>query len=98
MLKKRYISKGQICKVTFILPEEIQAHSVSVVGDFNNWHKEGHAMTRLKSGTWKVSILLEAGREYQFRYFVNGAEWHNDDEPDKFVIHPYGGENSVVVT
>jgi 1,4-alpha-glucan branching enzyme len=98
MLKKRYISKGKICKVTFILPESIRAHSACVVGDFNNWDKSSHPMTRLKSGEWKVAIPLEAGREYQFRYFVNGSEWHNDNEADKTVVHPYGGENSVVVT
>ncbi len=98
MLKKRYISKGQTCKVTFILPEGIQAHSASVVGDFNSWSRDSHPMDRLKSGTWKVEITLQAGREYQFRYFVNGSEWHNDSEADKTVIHPYGGENSVVVT
>jgi 1,4-alpha-glucan branching enzyme len=98
MLKKRYISKGTICKVTFILPPEIEARSVAVVGDFNNWSKDANPMQQLKDGTWKVDIKLEAGREYQFRYFVNGSEWHNDFEADGYLAHPYGGENSVVKT
>ena len=98
MLKKRYISKGTICKVTFILPHEIEARSVAVVGDFNNWSKDANPMQQLKDGTWKVDIKLEAGREYQFRYFVNGSEWHNDFEADGYLAHPYGGENSVVTT
>ena len=98
MLKKRYIAKDTICKVTFVLPKEIEAKSVSVVGDFNNWDKESHPMTQLKDGTWKTDIKLDAGKEYQYRYFVNGSQWHNDWEADKYAAHPYGGENSVVVT
>ena len=98
MLKKRYVSNGEICKVTFILPEDLEAKSATVVGDFNNWNKKGNPMQQLKSGVWKTEIKLEAGREYQYRYFVNGTEWHNDWDADKYVAHPYGGENSVVIT
>ncbi len=98
MLKKRYISNGEICKVTFILPSEIEAKSASVAGDFNNWSKDATPMQQLKDGTWKVEVNLEAGREIQYRYLVNGSEWHNDWEADKYAAHPYGGENSVVVT
>jgi 1,4-alpha-glucan branching enzyme len=98
MLKKRYISKDQCCKVTFILPAAIEAQSASVVGDFNGWEQEGVPMKRLKDGTWKAEVDLDPGKEYQYRYLVNGKEWHNDWEADKYSAHPYGGENSVIVT
>ena len=98
MLKKRYISNGQICKVTFILPKQIDATTAVLVGDFSNWDTDALPMKRNKDGTWKAEIKLEAGREYQFRYFVNGSEWYNDQGADKVVTHPYGGENSVVAT
>jgi 1,4-alpha-glucan branching enzyme len=98
MLKKRYMAKDTICKVTFVLPSEITARSASVVGEFNNWDKEASPMVQGKDGLWKTELKLEAGREYQFRYLVNGTEWHNDWEADKYVMHPYGGENSIVVT
>ena len=98
MLKKRYITKGTMCKVTFILPSEIEAKSASVVGDFNNWDKGADPMDQLKDGTWKAVINLEAGRKYQYRYLVNGTDWHNDWEADDYATHPYGGENSVVAT
>jgi 1,4-alpha-glucan branching enzyme len=91
-------SKNTICKVTFILPYEIKARSAAVVGEFNNWDKEANPMTLGTDGLWKAELKLEAGHEYQFRYLVNGTEWHNDWEADKYVMHPYGGENSVVVT
>ena len=98
MLKKRYFSNDEICKVTFYLPDEIPAKSVYLVGDFNNWNKESTPLHQLKDGRWKVEINLDAGKEYQYRYFVNGSQWHNDWNADKYIAHPYGGENSVVVT
>jgi 1,4-alpha-glucan branching enzyme len=96
MPKKRYLADGKYCKVTFVLPGEIKARAASVVGDFNNWDKDASPMQHLKDGTWKTEIKLEVGREYQYRFFVNSNEWHNDWDADKYVAHPYGGENSVV--
>lgn len=98
MLKKHYLSDGKICKVTFTLPSQINATTAVLVGDFNNWDKDALPMKRAKDGTWKTEIKLEAGREYQYRYFINGGEWHNDLAADKYMVHPYGGENSVVLT
>lgn len=98
MVKKRYLSKDKACKVTFTLPRQIEAKKAVLVGDFNDWDKSATPMKQNKDGTWKTNVKLEAGREYQYRYFVNDGEWHNDQEADKFVAHPYGGENSVVAT
>lgn len=98
MLKKRYVSGGNICKVTFTLPHQIEATSATLVGDFNNWDKDALPMKRAKDGSWKTEVELEAGQEYQYRYFVNDLEWLNDQAADKNVTHPYGGENSVVAT
>jgi 1,4-alpha-glucan branching enzyme len=90
MIKKRYASDGKICKVTFTLPPQIKATSAVLTGDFNNWHKDALPMKRAKDGAWKVDVKLEAGREYQYRYFVNGTEWHNDQNADGYAVHPYG--------
>ncbi len=98
MLKKEYSPDGTTCKVTFILPEAIEARFACVVGEFNNWDKDSIPMTRQPDGLWSAVVEMKAGREYQYRYFVNGNTWHNDWNADKYVAHPYGGENSVVVT
>jgi len=98
MFKKKYLSNSAVCKVTFILPAEVKARSAYLVGEFNSWDKDVTPMEQVKDGSWKVDMKLEAGKEFQFRYLVNGNEWHNDWEADKYVMHPYGGENSVVVT
>ena len=42
-------------------------------------------------------MRLEAGREYEFRYLVDGTVWHNDWYADKYVTNVFGSENSVIV-
>jgi len=97
-VKKRYLAKDTVCKVTFTLPEPIEAQSATVVGDFNGWDKTATPMEQLKSGAWKAEVKLEAGREYQYRFLVNGSDWHNDWEADKYLRNEFGQDNSVVVT
>ncbi len=97
-LKKKYDKSKKKCRVTFILPAEINAKSATLVGEFNNWDRDSLPMQQMPDGTWQIEIELAAGDEYQYRYFVNGSEWYNDWEADKYKAHPYGGENSVVVT
>ena len=97
MLQKKVIKARSACQVTFQLPEGIQAETASVVGEFNNWDENAHRMKKVKR-VWKTTLELEQGREYQFRYLVNGTEWHNDDAADKYVPNNVNGENSVVLT
>ena len=98
MLKKQYLKTKEVCKVTFYTPAAIEAETVYLVGDFNDWNEQDTAMESLKDGRFKVTLELDQGREYQFRYLVNGSEWHNDWEADKYVPNPYSGDNSVVIT
>lgn len=98
MLKKQYLKSKPICKVTFYTPAAIEAETVYLVGDFNDWSETETEMSKLKDGRFKVTLDLETDQEYQFRYLVNGEEWHNDWEADKYVPNPFSGDNSVVVT
>lgn len=97
MLKKQYLKNKPLCKVTFYTNAAIEAETVYLVGDFNQWDERSLPMEALKDGRFKITIELETGREYQFRYLVNGTEWHNDWEADKYVPNPFSGDNSVVV-
>lgn len=81
--------------VTFILPEGLEAQSASVVGDFNNWSPQAHPMHKDSDGYWRISIELETGKEYQFRYLVNGQDWYNDSQCE-CCRNPYGGENNLL--
>ncbi len=101
MLKKKFLKTK--CKVTFVLPDAIASDATSayVVGDFNNWDETATPMERIetKSGVrFEATVDLKLNEEYQFRYLVNGEEWHNDWHADRYVPNPFSGDNSVVST
>lgn len=97
MLKKQYLKTKPECKVTFTLPADVQGETAHLVGDFNNWDENATPMKRKKDGSFEVTLNLPVNHEFQFRYLVNGNEWHNDWAADKYVPNPYQGDNSVVV-
>jgi 1,4-alpha-glucan branching enzyme len=98
-LKKQYLKTKTVCKVTFTLPSEIagNATQVNLVGEFNNWDKQILPMKKLKTGDFRVFLELERLKEYQFKYLIDGKEWLNDMEADKFVQNEFQGQNSVIV-
>jgi 1,4-alpha-glucan branching enzyme len=98
MLKKQFLKSKPEVKVTFSLPAAVQAETVFLVGDFNGWDEATTPMKKQKDGSFSVTLNLEKGQHFQFRYLVNGTEWHNDWEADKYVPNPYSGDNSVVST
>jgi len=97
MLKKQN-GKSKAVKVTFSLPRDVQAETVCLVGDFNDWDEKATPMKKDGNGAFATTISLDKGREYQFRYLVNGSEWHNDWQADKYIQNSFGGDNSVVTT
>ena len=97
MLKKKFLKTKPTCEVTFQLPKQIEAKQVSVAGEFNNWDPTANPLKKVK-GVWKTTLKLEQGHEYQYRYFVNGDQWLNDYDADKYVPNHIDGDNSVVVT
>jgi 1,4-alpha-glucan branching enzyme len=99
MFKKRYLKSGKV-KVEFTLPDAIaaEAESAFIVGDFNDWDESATPMTRLKNGKFKATVEVDTNREYQFRYLVNGTQWHNDWDADRYIANPFSGDNSVLNT
>jgi 1,4-alpha-glucan branching enzyme len=99
MIKKIPSHDPNKLTVRFELPSAIWAESVHLVGDFEGCNETSHPLMRDRvSGTWHITLELERGKEYQFRYLVNGREWHNDWQADKYVPNPYGGVCSIVST
>lgn len=98
MLKKQFLKTKTGVKVTFSLPSQVQGENVHLVGDFNAWDEAATPMKRHKDGSFSATLTLDKGKEYQFRYLVNGSEWHNDWEADRYVPNPFSGDNSVVST
>ena len=98
-IKKQPLKTRPICKVTFRLSEEEArgAQQVFLVGEFNNWDKTATPMKSLKTGGFTITLDLETGRDYQFRYFLDRVIWENDPQADKYAYSPFGDcENSIV--
>ena len=66
--------------VSFRLPGDVAATTVSVVGEFNDWAADAHRMRRDDEG-FAVVIPLAPGRAYRFRYLLDGERWMNDGPP-----------------
>ncbi|MGO9147176.1 MAG: isoamylase early set domain-containing protein [Desulfomonilia bacterium] len=99
-LKKQQLNSKSVCKVTFELAKEATASAkeVYLVGDFNSWDTNATPMKKHKDGTFRVTMSLEKGCEYQYRYLIDGKTWENDWCADKYVPSLFGDhENSVVI-
>jgi hypothetical protein len=95
---KNYQSAKGTCKVTFSYPLSEGVKTVQVLGDFNDW--DSNKAPKMKKGKTDLSTTIElaAGKEYSFRYLLNGDNWANDNSADKYISSPFSGiENSVIV-
>jgi len=103
MIRKKYIKTRKVSKITFTLPEAelpegVSTERVYLAGEFNDWDAAATPMKSNPKGVFKVILELEPGREYQFRYLVNGEHWCNDWHADAYVPNDLGVDNCVVVT
>lgn len=96
-MKKEYTKTGRSCKVTFELPPQTNAESVALCGEFNEWDATKHLLKRRRDGSYALTVSLKPGREYRFRYLVDGERWENDWDADKYVPNEFGTEDSVIV-
>ena len=98
-IEKKFLKAKSACKVKFSLSGDQykSASSILLIGDFNNWQLGETPLKLTKTtGVWSVSLDLETGKEYQFRYLIDGANWENDAEADGFTPSGLGSENSVL--
>lgn len=100
MIAKKFLKSKPVCKATFTLPTEAAATAkeVVLVGDFNNWDTEAGISMKKQKDVFKATLDLETGKEYEFRYLLDGEVWENDWAADKYIATPYGVDNSVVST
>jgi len=99
-LKKQFLKSKEVCKVTFSLSaEEVgNVKKVNIVGEFNDWSETKNPLKKFKNGNFKTTLDLEKGKQFQFKYLIDGETWKNDEEADMLVPNSMGTENSVVVT
>lgn len=96
--QKQYSESGSDCKVTFRLPKDAapEANIVAIVGDFNDWSIEATPMKKQKNGDFTVTLKLQPGNEYRFKYLIDGQTWENDWNADRYEQNAYGTEDSVI--
>jgi 1,4-alpha-glucan branching enzyme len=98
MIHKQRSYGDDVVLVTFELPTIVGGERVHLVGDMNAWNQNDMPMHRNGNDTWQITLPLQTGRDFQFRYLVDGQRWYNDWAADSYAPNPYGGKNSVVTT
>ncbi len=80
MVTKQMISKmnDQKMRVTFAMPPMSNCNCLYLVGNFNEWSESVYRMQRADDGAWSLTLELEPGREYQYRYRTDKGVWVND--------------------
>jgi 1,4-alpha-glucan branching enzyme len=99
MISKSRSENGKT-RVTFEVPHTLWAERICVVGDFNDWDRHKHPLTRdsRDDPTWRITLELEPDQSYQFRYLIDDKTWCNDPAADRYGENPFGGHNSIIET
>ncbi len=96
MIKKIYSETDPSWLVTFELPPDVNAQTACLCGEFNEWEQSAHPMKRREDGSFTLTLSLQPGHQYRFRYLLDGERWENDWAADAYEPNPFGSEDSVV--
>ena len=96
MIRKNYLKGGIICRATFDLHPGVEAKRVSLCGDFNQWSETSLPMIKRKDGRFSITVSLEAGKTYRFKYLIDGCSWENDWDADGYNANDFGTEDSLI--
>lgn len=93
-----YRDGREFLQVTFSLPGSTWAGTINLVGDFNGWNRTSHPLRQNERGFWSITVELEAGRAFEFRYLRDGTGWMNDSQADAYTTNEHGTQNFIVLT
>jgi 1,4-alpha-glucan branching enzyme len=82
--------------VTFTLDPGVGARTAAVCGEWNDWSADADVMQRDAEGGFSLTVALDAGRAYRFRYLLDDQQWENDWAADAYLPNSFGGDDSVV--
>ena len=89
--------KSGQCHVEFRLPADVGAQQAWLCGEFNDWSRDGTPMVPQEDGALAVTVALEPGKSYRFRYYLGDERWENDWAADAYVDNVFGGSDSLVI-
>jgi hypothetical protein len=97
MLRTKPVAPGNApIAVQFVLVAPT-AHSVSVVGDFNNWGLNDTALVAENhNGVWSVSASVKAG-VHRYAFLVNGKQYVADPTAPRSSGDDFGMPSSALV-
>ena len=73
-----------------------EAHSVAVVGPFNDWRPEATPLSDDDhDGVWDARVILPAG-PHEYMFVVDGERWVADPMAGKYVDDGFGRQNAVM--
>ena len=58
-----------------------KAKKVSLIGDFNGWKEDAHALVRQPDGSWEIMLPLTQGRHH-YLFVVDGRPELDSDNPE----------------
>jgi hypothetical protein len=74
-----------------------EAHSVAVVGDFNDWGLNDSALVATNhEGVWSVTAPVPAG-VHRYAFLVNGKKWVADPSAPRATDDDFGMPSSALV-
>lgn len=72
------------------------AHTVSVVGDFNDWTVDQAPMQKFANGAWSITLPVKPGR-HEYAFVVDGTKWMADPRAPKARDRDFDKPGSVML-
>jgi 1,4-alpha-glucan branching enzyme len=74
---------------------DLEAESVTVVGDFNQWDPKSHLLKRKGDGVWEKTIPLSPGT-YEYKFLIDG-KWRLDPSNQDECQNAFGTRNNILI-
>jgi 1,4-alpha-glucan branching enzyme len=100
-IEREYSKDMKSCLIKFHVPKEIAsgANSIAVAGTFNDWNQHSHQLEKQKNGDFRLDVVLEPDKYYEFRFIIDETRWENAHNADRYFWSDYSNcDNSVIET
>ncbi len=77
-IHKSTADKNGMVRVTFRMPAVDNCDGLYLVGWFSEWDESVYPMERGACGGWFITLELEAGCTYEYRFRTLDGRWLND--------------------
>jgi hypothetical protein len=84
-------------RVTFTMPAVEYCDRLYLVGWFDEWDETAYSMERAADGTWSLTLELEPGCSYHYRFRTLDGTWLSDPSM-RPAPAAFGLQNSFVIS